>query len=216
MGTTKRKKGDGRILLHVGKELFSEGSNIMLVPGPQKAQGRGVYCSEDIRMKYSGSEAFKKKLVTTPIFCIPMIGTWTRGKSKKKGGEITYHTNERMIALFDLQSFEGEIDGNSVIYHYPNEAIFFKEPDIERSGRHIVSKFSNQILEGKIDFDEAIQDLNEEYNEMGEYVEQEQILEAIVRAMNEGRIAEDSKPKEQLAELRLNKEGRERMKMNYR
>jgi hypothetical protein len=39
MGTTKSKKGDGHIIFSVGKELPTEGSNFMCVPGVQKAQG---------------------------------------------------------------------------------------------------------------------------------------------------------------------------------
>jgi len=156
MGTTKEKRGDDHIIFHVGKEFPEEGSNFMLVPGIQKAQGRGVYFSDNPRLKYSGGEAFKKEVEITPIFCVPMSGIWIRGKNKKNNGEISYHSNEKIIALFGLRSFDGKIDNIPVRYYYPSEVSFFQEPDTKHYGRHITSQFSERVLGGQIDFNEAI------------------------------------------------------------
>ncbi len=157
MGTTKSKRGNGHIIFHVGKELPTEGSSLLLVPGVQKAQGRGVYFSDEPRLQYSGGEHFQKKLEITPIFCIPMVGIWIRGKKHKKfGGEISYHSDKKIIALLRLQFFDSEINDKPVRYYYPSELKIFREPDVQKSGRHIKSEFSDLILKGKMDFDEAL------------------------------------------------------------
>ena len=72
MGLSKVINGDGRIVFHVGKELPGEGESIILVPGIQNSQGRGVYFSENPQLKYSGGEHFKKSMEVTPIFCVPL------------------------------------------------------------------------------------------------------------------------------------------------
>lgn len=165
MGTTKSKKGDGHIIFHVGKELPIEESDLMLVPGVQKAQGRGVYFSDEPRLQYSGGEHFREELDVTPIFCIPMEGTWVRGKKHKKfGGEISYHSDQKIIALFGLQSFEDQIDGKPVRYYYPREMSLFQEPNVLKNGRHITSEFSDSILKSRVDFDEAVGRLRKDYN----------------------------------------------------
>lgn len=84
MGATKLKHGDGHIIFHVGKELPEQGESMILVPGIQKAQGRGVYFSESVQTKYSGGEHFRKPLDITPVFCVPMIGYWIVGERSIK------------------------------------------------------------------------------------------------------------------------------------
>ncbi len=111
MGTTKIKRGDGHIIFHVGKELPEHNSNIMLVLGVQKAQGRGVYFSDEPRLKYSGGEHFQKELPITPIFCVPMAGEWKCGtKHKKFGGEKSYHSYQKILALLQMQFFDDAFD----------------------------------------------------------------------------------------------------------
>lgn len=39
MGSTKIRKGRGKILFHVGKELPVDGADFLLVPGNQNARG---------------------------------------------------------------------------------------------------------------------------------------------------------------------------------
>jgi len=217
MGTTKSKKGDGHTIFHVGKELPSEGSNLMLVPGVQNAQGRGIYFSDEPRLQYSGGEHFQEKLEVTPIFCIPMEGVWIRGKKHKKfGGEISYHSDQKIIALFGLQSFDSEIDGKPVRYYYPREMSLFKEPDVVQKGRHITSEFSNSVLKGHVDFDEAIRQLREDHDSSEMTVSEEHILEQMKEASEAGRLPEDEKINERFLELRIPKEGSERMKINIR
>jgi hypothetical protein len=207
MGSTKLKKGDGHIIFHVGKELPAEGSNLLLVPGIQKAQGRGIYCADEPRLKYSGGEAFQKKLEITPIYCLPMIGEWIKAKNKKKQGEISFQSNERLIALYGLQSFEGVLENQPVRYYYPREVRFFKEPDTERQGRHILSRFSSSVLSGERDFDDAIDYLEQESGDEIEDGGKEYILEKMFEAMRDGRIPEQQALIERLQELRLLREG---------
>jgi hypothetical protein len=220
MGTTKSKKGDGHIIFHVGKELPPEGSNLMLVPGVQNAQGRGVYFSDEPRLKYSGGEYFQKKLEVTPIFCVPMVGTWVRGKKHKKfGSEVSYHSDRKIIALFRLQSFDGEIDGKPVRYYYPSELRLFEEPSVQRSGRYIISEFSGSVLRGRIDFDEALRQLHDEYKSLEIVVPEEYILERMKEASEAGRLPKNERINERLSELRLSREsleGLERTKINIR
>ena len=217
MGTTKSKKGDGHIIFHVGKELPAEGSNLMLVPGVQKAQGRGVYFSDEPRLRYSGGEHFREELDVTPIFCIPMEGTWVRGKKHKKfGGEISYHSDQKILALFGLQSLDGEIDGKHVRYYYPSKFSLFEEPDVEKNGRHITSEFSDSILKGRVDFDEALRQLREEYDSSEQAVTEEQILTKMKEAMEQERLPQNERINEGLSELRMWREGSERMKINIR
>ena len=217
MGTTKSKKGDGHIIFHIGKELPAEGSNLMLVPGVQKAQGRGIYFSDEPRLQYSGGEHFQKELEVTPIFCIPMEGTWIRGKKHKKfGDEVSYHSDQKILALFGLQSFGGEIDGKPVRYYYPSELRLFEEPDVQRNGRHITSEFSDSVLKGHIDFDDALRQLREEYKSLEMAVTEEHILERMKEALEAGRLPENGRINEKLLELRISREGSERMKINIR
>ena len=217
MGTTKFKNGDGHIIFHVGKELPSEGNNLMIVPGVQKAQGRGVYFSDEPRLKYSGGEHFQKRLDITPIYCVPMVGEWTRGKKHKKfGGEISYHSEQKILALFGLQSFDGGVDGFPVRYYYPRELSLFSEPDVEKNGRHITSQFSEAVLNGRIDFNEAIRKLRDEYHSSENRVTEEFILERMQESARNGRLPENKKVEERLSELRIQKEGSERMKINIR
>jgi hypothetical protein len=217
MGTTKSKKGDGHIIFHVGKELPTEGSNFMLVPGVQKAQGRGVYFSEEPRLQYSGGEHFQEELEVTPIFCIPMEGEWIRGKKHKKfGGEVSYHSDQKILALFGLHFFGGEVNGRPVRYYYPTRLSLFEEPNVQRSGRHITSAFSESVLRGHIDFDEAIRQLRDEHRSLEMAVTEERILEQMKEASESRRLPENEKINERLSELRIPREESERMKINIR
>ena len=217
MGTTKVKKGDGHIIFHVGKELPPNGSDLLLVPGVQKAQGRAVYFSDEPRLKYSGGEHFQEDLRITPIFCIPMEGIWIRGKKHKKfGGEISYHSGQKIIALFKLQSFDDEIEGRPVRYYYPSKLSFFDEPDVIKNGRHIIGKFSDSVLKGYIDFNEALRQLREEYQSPEHSITEESILEHMIEASENGRLPKNERINERLSELRISKERAERMKINIR
>ncbi len=208
MGTTKSKKGDGHIIFHVGKKLPTEGSNLILVPGVQKAQGRGVYCSDEPRLKYSGGEHFQKKLDITPIYCIPMVGDWVRGKKHKKfGNEVSYHSNQKIIVLFGLRSFDSEINGRPVKYLYPSALSLFNEPDVVKKGRHIKSEFSDSVLKGKIDSDEAVKQLRNKYQSQEEHVTEEFILEQMKQAVENKRLPNNEKINERLSELRILVEG---------
>jgi len=217
MGTTKSKKGDGHIIFHVGKELPAEGSNLMLVPGVQKAQGRGVYFSDEPRLQYSGGEHFQKELEVTPIFCVPMEGVWIRGKKHEKfGGEVSYHSDKKILALFGLNSFNSEIDGQPVRYYYPTEMHLFREPDVQINGRHITSMFSESVLKSHTDFDEAIRRLHKNYDSPEMVVTEEHILERMKEALEAGRLPENERIIKRLSELHIPREGSERMKINIR
>lgn len=213
MGRGKFRKGDGHILFHVGKELPEEGDSIMLVPGKQKAQGRGVYFSDEPRLKYSGGEGFRKKLETTPIFCVPMLGGWNRSKKQKKhGGEVSYHSDGKVIALSNLKVIDSEIDGVAVKYYYPKELSFFKEPDLKKSVRHgnKHSEFSKSVLKGWVDFEEAVRKLRGECESDEFILEEELILEKIIEAMEKERMPKHKEVYDRLYELRVMREGTER------
>jgi len=212
MGTTKSKKGDGHIIFHVGKELPVKGYNLMLVPGIQKAQGRGVYFSDEPRLQYSGGEHFQKELEITPIFCVPMEGTWIRGKKNKKfGREISYNSDQKILALFGLQSFDSEIDNKPVRYYYPTKLSLFEEPDVVKNGRHITSEFSSSILNGRVDFDESLRKLREEFGSLEMVVTEEHILEQMKEAIKQGRLPRNERVNERLSELRIPRENSRRM-----
>jgi len=203
MGTTKRRNGDGHIIFHVGKELPANGNNLMLVPGVQNAQGRGVYFSDEPRLQYSGGEHFQEKLNIAPIFCVPMKGTWIRGKRHKKyGGEVSYNSDGKIIALFDLHSFDSELNDMPVRYYYPREMALFKEPCVTRKGRYATSELSNTILKGDIGFNAALEQLYEKNGAPEVVVGEEYILEKMKEAVNEGRLPGTAEIEERLSELR--------------
>ena len=208
MGTTKFKKGDGHIVFHVGKELPIEGSNMLIVPGIQNSQGRGVYFSDEPRLKYSGGEHFKSKLEVTPVFCIPMEGDWVRGKKHEKfGSEVSYHSDQKIIALFCVRYFEGEIEGIKVRYYYPKELSLFDEPDVKKNGRHVTSEFSSSILGGKLDFDLAVSKLRTQYQSTEKKLTEDFILQSMHNAIENGRIPKDKSVEDRLLELSYLKEG---------
>lgn len=212
MGSSRQKKGDGHIIFHVGKELPERGDNILLVPGTQKAQGRGVYFSDEPRLKYSGSESHKKEMDITPVFCVPMVGNWIKSKKRmgSNKGEISYNSNQRLIALYDIGYYDDLVEEKKVRYYYPKKLEFFKEPDTEYKGRHITSEFSDIILKNKLSFEEAIRQLKEKHGSEEIHVDEEYILEKISEAMSEGRLPENKKIQERYLELKMAKEGPER------
>lgn len=179
----------------------------MLVPGVQGAQGRGVYFSDIPRLKYSGGEHFKEEPERSPVFCVPMSGKWKRGKNKKKGREVSYHTDERVVALHDLKFFDDNEE--NIRYYYPSEVSFFKEPDTRRQGRHITSHFSDAVLSRKLEFDEAVRILREENEDTELSVGRDYILERLQDAVEEERLPEGESFGEMISEQETKKEDHE-------
>ena len=125
-----------------------------------------------------------------------------KAKNPKKQNEISYHTDEKLIALFGLNSFDSEINGQRVRYYYPSSLSFFQEPDVQKSGRHIVSKFSNKILKKELSFQQALSQLREQYHSTENHIDELFILEKMQQAIKEKRLPENSEIDKRLAELR--------------
>lgn len=123
----------------------------------------------------------------------------------KKGGEISYNSNERLIALKNLDYVDGEVEGRKARFYFPRNLSFFKEPDTQRMGRHITSTFSESVLRGNVDFETALESLRSSGIEE-EVINEEYILERMSEAINNGRIPNDSKIAERLSEIRFLKE----------
>jgi hypothetical protein len=146
-----------------------------------------------------------------------MEGEWIRGKKHKKfGDEVSYHSDQKILALFGLHFFDAEIDGRRVRYYYPTRLSLFEEPDVQRNSRHITSTFSESVLRGRIDFDEAIRQLREKHNPVEMVVAEERILEKMKEASGSKRLPENERINKRLSELRIPREGSERMKINIR
>ena len=131
MGNVKTSNRDGRILFHVGKELPEEGSDFLLVPGRQSAQGRGIYTETSPNLSYAGGEHYRKEVDTIPIFLLPAQGRWARAKMKKKGGKIIYHSAGGILHMKNLRFVDSELEGKKVRYYFTDEIERIQEPKDE-------------------------------------------------------------------------------------
>ena len=214
MGITRQKNGDNSIVFHVGKYLPPEGSSVLLVPGVQNAQGRGVYCSDKAQLKYAGGEHYKIKVETIPIYCIPMLGPWMAATLKKKDNLKVLHTNERVISLNNLQYTE-QIDGEKILrYYWSLDVSFFREPQTK-----VFDEFSKSVRDGKISCEEAIRLLREKYKAPEIKAEASIIIQKLKEAEAEGKIPhmnEIEKFGERASELNSTQEIERRMLGGYR
>ncbi len=200
MGNTKIvKNGSGDIVFHVGKELPQKGENFLMVPGVQNAQGRGVYFSEEIQMKYSGGEHFMKELDITPIYCVPLKGNWVRSTLKKKDNAVVYHTNGKVIDLKNLQWSDQEIDGMPVRYYFPEEIDFYIEPKDK-----IFDKFSKDVRMGRLEYSDAVSLLKEKSMVPELHISKEEMVDSLERKMHEGGLPEMKEFSEFKKEFLLN------------
>jgi len=162
-GKLKVRNGDNHIVFHVGKELPRDGSDILLVPGVQNAQGRGIYCSEKPLIKYAGGEHYRKPTNgVIPIFCIPLSGKWIFGKIprfKPQDANLNvYNSNNRLILLRNLSSsdtFDSKTS-QTLRYYSPNKVSFYEEKNICISG-----EFSKRLRENILSTEEAVSLLKE-------------------------------------------------------
>lgn len=181
MGSTRIKHGDHRILFHVGKELPAESESIMLVPGVQGAQGRGMYCAEKPDLRYKGGEHYQKELEIAPVFLIPMEGDWRKGALKKRD-ETIYNTEGRAVALRNLKYAEVQLEhGGKVRYYFSTDISFFSEPK-----RKVYDEVFGAIRSGRLGFHEAETLLRQEANE--ERADPEEVRKHIEQAMEEARM----------------------------
>ncbi len=165
MGWTKQVNGDDHIIFHVGKELPQEGSNFLFVPGKQNAQGRGIYCSEEVQTKYSGGEYYKQELEVTPVFCLPMHGRWTRGVLKRDNNKLVYCSRDEDGAYtIDAKGMTTlDVDGGEtgkLRYYFPTEISFYREPK-----EKVYDKFAGIVRSGELSYEEAIAYLQEHSKE---------------------------------------------------
>lgn len=65
-----------------------------------------------------------RKLAAVPVFCIPKIGLWRKGISKK--GDVVFHSEGRIICLADLHSRQvpGPEDKHCNIMRLENAPLF--------------------------------------------------------------------------------------------
>lgn len=179
MGATKLVEGDNHIVYHVGKELPERGSNFLLVPGMQNAQGRGVYFSEEPQLKYSGGEHYQQQLEVIPIYCIPMIGKWRKGVLKKKDNQVVYHTEGRVVNMKNLQYVEKTTpEGQRLRYYYSLTPTFYSEPKTQ-----IYDEFSSQLRTGRMTTTEAEAVLQ---HTAAEIIDQEIVRTSLETAVNKG------------------------------
>ncbi len=129
MGLVRISNKDGRIVFHVGKELPYIGSDFLLVPGKQNAQGRGVYATEGFpQLKYAGGEHYRKEVERAPIFLLPTQGAWARGVLKKKNNMVVYHTNGKLVLRHNIRLIDGEHNGQAVRYYFSTNIETIQEP----------------------------------------------------------------------------------------
>lgn len=205
MGTTKLKNGDNRIIYHVGKHLPKTGEGILLVPGVQNAQGRGVYCSETVQLKYAGGEHYRVVVETIPVFCIPMSGPWTKAKLKKND-LIVFHSTDRVVALNNLRFTEAvNEEGRTIRYYWTDDISFFPEPV-----SMIFDEFSKQVRGGYLSYAEAMQFLREQRSVPELKVEPSIIIEALQKAMEHKEIPIISELEHPREDAELFQEGRRR------
>lgn len=136
MGLVKVSNKDGRIVFHVSKELPEAGSDFLLVPGKQNAQGRGVYATEGFpQLKYAGGEHYQANIERAPIFLLPAQGAWARGVLKRKNGTVVYHTNGKLLLLHEIRFVDSEHEGQPVRYYFsPNIETIQEPPEQDREG----------------------------------------------------------------------------------
>jgi len=186
MGVTKIKNGDNHIVFHVGKELPEAGDNFLIGIGRQNAQGRGVYCSEEPDLKYTGGEHYRVKLPISPIFCVPMTGKWRKGRLKKKDNKVVMHTNGRLIAMKNLKYKDfTDSSGRVLRFYFSTDVSFFAEPKTR-----IFDEFSGALRSGKMSSDEGLRRLEEEFHVTADLIDSGLVMQKLVEAMNEGRIPE--------------------------
>lgn len=197
---THLTEGDNHIIYHVGSELPAKNENFLMVPGVREAQGRGVYFSEKPDLRYSGGEAFRKKMPVVPIFCIPMTGTWRQGENKH--GMTTYHTEGRVVLMQDTQFFDvPSSEGLTLRYYYSFHPVFFTEPLGDHKG-----KFADKIREGKLSLNDAIWELMETRSE--QRIPESELKSQLMKAIEVGIIPFDQNLVAEIKQDPATKEGK--------
>lgn len=152
MGNVKMKSPAGRIAFHVGKEMPERGGDVLLVPGVQNAQGRGVYFSDDPQFKYAGGEHYRKEVERTPVFVISLQGKWASTNLRKKGGMAVYHSAGKLLLFRNIQFFDSEIGEEPVRYYFSDEVAAYQEPAEQDRETSVIWRFR----EGKLRQEEVL------------------------------------------------------------
>ena len=180
MSKVHTTRGDGHIIFHVGSSVPAEGSSVLLVPGVQTSQGRGVYCAETPDIRYAGGEfrgMINNNLPEIPIYCVPMSGGWVKAKSSLR--KTVYNSKKKIIYLENVHLNRQEINGTDLCYIVPSRVVFYYEPQLPYEG-----KVSLDIIQGKISHEEALRLLHTPEK----IVSTEEINEALVHAFEANRI----------------------------
>ncbi len=186
MGLVKVSNKDGRIVFHVGKELPEAGSDFLLVPGKQNAQGRGVYATEGFpQLKYAGGEHYQKEVERAPIFLLPAQGAWARGVLKMKNNMVVYHTNGKLLLMHDIRFVDSEHEGKPVRYYFSTNIEMIQEPpEQDREGSLL-----ERLRHGKIQQEEVLRMLGQMPLKR-ERMNPELICQKLKEAVNQNSIPE--------------------------
>lgn len=201
MSKVHTTKGDGHIIFHVGSLVPAEGSSVLLVPGVQTSQGRGVYCAETPDIRYAGGEfrgIANNNLPEIPIYCVPMSGGWVKAKSSSR--KTVYNSKKKIIFFENVHLIKQENNGTKLCYIVPSRVVFYYEPQLPYEG-----KISLDIIRGKISHENALRLLKTPER----IVTTAEINEALVHAFEADRIPfrpdqENLKPESETLDQELN------------
>lgn len=105
--------GDDRIVFHVGKELPEKGKDFLLVAGCANKQFPGIYCGDKPDLRYSGGERYQQTVDRIPVYCLPLHGTWVKGRSRL--GYQTHNTHDTAILLQDLHYVDIDMQAKDLV-----------------------------------------------------------------------------------------------------
>jgi hypothetical protein len=149
----KTKNIPNVILYHVGG-VHPEGSEMVLIPGCQAAQGRGVYASEEPRIKYAGGEGYHNDTGLPPVFIFPACGTWKVSTSHKSGIK-SYNSLSSLVLLTGIKKRVDFIDGQKCLIYEAESSTLIKEWDVSVNGRNMFSPFADAVRSGAISQQDA-------------------------------------------------------------
>jgi hypothetical protein len=140
----KIKKLHGDFLFHVGG-IHCHGNEMILIPGNQAAQGRGVYASTEPRLQYTGGEGYHNNVNNLPpIYRFPAYGEWKVSTSHKTG-EISYNSLSSIVYLSKISKKIITIDRQKCCLYTAKNSTLIKEWDVSVNGRNVFSLFADKV-----------------------------------------------------------------------
>lgn len=190
MGATKIKNGNNKIVFHVGKSLPDKGENILLVPGRQNSQGKGLYCSGRPLLKFAGGEHYRERPERIPVFCVPMSGGNWVATCSKNSGEMAYHSMGKAIVLKNIQYIDTVQDEDPVRIYFSDDVSTFQMKYFGPGTRRIEDEeesFLERVRRGQLNFEQAMEQLKM-WGIAEVSVDKELIDTSLHEAVREGRL----------------------------